>query len=216
MLNPSRCVCGTRDLCACAGTLNAVRTASKVFIGRPDRMCMAKRLDRPGFDAALRPRVLVSACSVQQLIHRLVHALHLGDVPNRDVRIADKEDVRFEGGSEDISNRLSILRASETIPHAEENLVEPGARFPEDIFDVGLEVAVVHDGEQYPGVVVEKRHTEVVEGADPRLPVGSLRLSLRQTFAEQFCASGGNLADASNFCLFPNALAGTVGLPDDL
>src|SRR5262249_1347773 len=123
-----------------------------------------------------------------------------------------KEHVAFKSGGEDLLNRFAVLGTPEAVPHPVKDLVEPGARLPQDVLDVWLEVAIVDDGKEDAGIVVEERYPEVVQRADTGLPVGGLRLDLRQAFAEQFCPTGSDLADAGNLSLFSDALAGSVRL----
>src|SRR5262249_27176396 len=149
---------------------------------------------------------------IQQLGDGSAQSLHLCHAADRDIRVADKEHVAFKSGAEDLLNRFAVLGTPEAVPHPVKDLVEPGTRLPQDVLDVWLEVAIVDDGKEDAGIVIEERYPEVVHRADTRFPVGSLCLDLRTAFAEQFRPARSNLADAGNLPLFPYALARPVRL----
>src|SRR5262249_20831758 len=106
--------------------------------------------------------------------------------------------------------------ASETFPDAEKDLVEPGACFSQEVLDIRFEIAVVDDRDQDPGIIVDQRPPEFLNGADPRLPVAGLGLDLRQALAKQLSPTRRNLADTTDFALHADALAGAIGLPGKL
>src|SRR5262249_19140152 len=152
---------------------------------------------------------------IEQLADRFAHPLRFSEVASSEVRIGDKETVALKVGvSDELFNGFAIFRAFETIPHAKD-LVEPRASFSQDILEIGLEVAVVDDRYQHPGIVVDQRRAEVVQGANSTLPICRLGLNLRYALAEQFGSAGGKLTDEGNFSLFPDALARPVGLTGD-
>ena len=90
-----------------------------------------RRRDRP-------ENVLVSnrARRIQKFAYRSAQPLHLRDVPGRNVRIADKEEVRFEGEAEQLLDGFAILRSPEAVPDTQKNLIEPRTRFPENVLEV--------------------------------------------------------------------------------
>src|SRR5262249_12408347 len=150
--------------------------------------------------------------SIEQLADGSAQALHLRHVPDRDIRVANKEEVALKSKAEEFLDRFAVLRTLEPVPHPEKDLVEPRRRFPQNVLDVRLEVAIENDGKKDAGIVVDERYPKVVNRADTRFPVARLSLDLWQALAEQFCSAGGNLADAGNLSLLSDTLAGPVRL----
>src|SRR5215831_666755 len=142
-----------------------------------------------------------SSCGVKKFADRSGHALHLRHVPGRHVRIGDIENVALKVSvSDELFNGFAIFHTSEAFEHAKD-LVEPRASFSQDILEIGLEIAIVDERYQHPGIVVDQRRAEVVHSANSRLPIICLGLDLRYALAEQFCSAGANFADEGNLSL---------------
>src|SRR5262249_42757004 len=159
----------------------------------PTGHCRQVRLAeaRPGRPSRRRP----SSCGIQHLSESFAQPLRFSDVASSNVRIRDKENVALkERASDELFNGFAIFRTSETIPHAKD-LVEPRASFSQDILEIGLEIAIVDDRYQHPGIVVDQRCAEVVQGANFTLPICRLGVNLRYALAEQFCSAGGKLTE---------------------
>src|SRR5262249_39592354 len=141
-----------------------------------------------------------------------VQTLHLRHVAGCDVRIGDIENVTLKVSvGDELFNGFAVFRTSETLKGAKD-LVEPRASFSQDILEIGLEIAIVDERYQHPGIVVDQRRAEVVHGANRDFPRCRLGVDLRQALAEQFCSVGGNFADEGDFSLFPDALARPIRL----
>src|SRR3984893_13319323 len=155
-------------------------------------------------------------CCVQQLVHCTAYPHRLLNVPACGVRESSVEEFRFHFGVVDELQNPSIFHALISLPDAAKDLIEPGSHFFDQVSDVGLKVAIEHDGEQNTGVVVKQEDAKIVHRADAVFPVGGFGLELLQALAEDLRSSRRNPADAGELASLPDPSAGTVRLTGHL
>src|SRR6202162_4035569 len=157
-----------------------------------------------------------SACGVQQLVHRTAYPQRLLNVPACGVRESSVEEFRFNFGVVDQLQNPGSFHALIPLPDAAKDLIKPGSHFFDQVFDVGLKIAIEDDGEQNTSVVVKQEDENIVHRADAVFPVGGFGLDLRQALAEDLRSSRRKLADAGELASLPDPSAGTVRLTGHL
>src|SRR5262249_3220451 len=149
---------------------------------------------------------------IQQLFKCIRHTQGFLNVSASILRICGIEELRFNRGIEDKLHKSRAFHSLVTFPDAAKDLIEPRGSLPNEILDVRLEFTIEDDGEQNPGVVVEKEDPEVVWRADSFFPIRRLGLELPQAFAEDAGTVRGHFADSGQFPSLADPSAWAVGL----
>src|SRR5215471_9348720 len=120
-----------------------------------------------------------SSRGIKQFADGSLQTLHLRHVAGCDIRIGDIEKVALKVSvSDELFNGFTIFHPSETLKPAKD-LIEPRASFTQEILKIGLEIAIVDDRYQHPGIVVDQRRAEVDHSANSVFPRCRLGLNLR-------------------------------------
>src|SRR5262252_1035440 len=161
------------------------------------------------------PKAKLSSSSlsgIQQLFKRVRHTKGFLNVSAGGVRICGIEEVRLNHGIEDKLDKSRVPQSLVALPDASKDLIEPRGNLSNEVRDVRFEITIKDDGEQNPGVVIEKEDPEVVYRADSFFPIRRLGLELRQALAEDACTVRGHFADTSQFPSLADPSAWAVGL----
>src|SRR5262252_4297064 len=161
------------------------------------------------------PKAKLSSSSlsgIQQLFKRVRHTKGFLNVSAGGVRICGIEEVRLNHGIEDKLDKSRVPQSLVALPDASKDLIEPRGNLSNEVRDVRFEITIKDDGEQNPGVVIEKEDPEVVYRADSVFPICRLGLELRQAFAEDAGTVRGHFADSGQFPSLADPSAWAVGL----
>src|SRR5215831_20231499 len=121
------------------------------------------------------------------------------------------KELRINLAVEDKLHKSRVPHSLVAFPDAAKDLIEPRANLANEVRNVGFEITIKDDGEQNPGVVIEKEDPEVVYRADSIFPIRRLGLELRQARAEDAGTARGHFADSSQLPSLPDPSAWAVG-----
>jgi len=107
---------------------------------------------------------------IQQLFKRVRHTQGFLNVSASGLRKCGIEELRLNLGIEDKLHKSRVPHSLVAFPDACKDLIEPRANLSNQVRDIRFEITIKDDGEQNPGVIIEKEDPEVVYRADSFFP----------------------------------------------